>query len=387
MLEILFIGLVFVLTKIFGEGLKPFGIPQLITYVTLGIVLGPCVFNLIKPNEIFYIFAEIGILFLLYESGLEINLKSGLKTNLNGVLVATIGAFVPFFIALIIAKFLGYNEDESIFLAGSLMATSIGVTLKTFMDLKKQHTTVANIVLVAAVIDDIIGIIMLLLVSNFAQTKTIDFEIALSVIMFAVMLFLLVPLIKIILKNSINLCFDKDPMYISSIIFFAIIMYSFVAHKLVHLNILGAFIIGYSLQTLKLSKTKEVDNLFKKSKSQLKTLQDFFEPFFFVYIGLSFNLSNLDFSGLGKFIGFVFIFLVIALFSKLISGFFIKGFYNKLAVGLSMIPRAEVGLIFATIGKSSGVLSNETYALIVIISLFTTLVTPFGLQLIDSKIS
>ncbi|HHS48923.1 MAG TPA: hypothetical protein ENM99_03565, partial [Desulfurella acetivorans] len=111
MLEILFIGLVFVLTKIFGEGLKPFGIPQLITYVTLGIVLGPCVFNLIKPNEIFYIFAEIGILFLLYESGLEINLKSGLKTNLNGVLVATIGAFVPFFIALIIAKFLGYNED------------------------------------------------------------------------------------------------------------------------------------------------------------------------------------------------------------------------------------------------------------------------------------
>jgi Kef-type K+ transport system membrane component KefB len=387
MLSILFIGLVFVFTKIFGDGLKPFGIPQLITYVTLGIVLGPCVFNFIKPNEIFYIFAEIGILFLLYESGLEINLKSGLKTNLNGVLVAIIGSFVPFFLALLIAKPLGYSENESIFLAGSLVATSIGVTLKTFMDLKKQHTTVANIVLVAAVIDDIIGIIMLLLVSNFAQTKTIDFEIALSVIMYAVMLFLLVPLIKIILKNSINLCFDKDPMYISSIIFFAIIMYSFVAYKLVHLNILGAFIIGYSLQTLKLSKTKEVDNLFKKSKSQLKTLQDFFEPFFFVYIGLSFDLNNLDFSGLGKFIGFLFIFLAIAIFGKLISGFFIKGFYNKLAIGLSMIPRAEVGLIFATIGKSSGVLSNETYALIVIISLFTTLIAPFGLQLIHSKIS
>lgn len=387
MLSILFIGLVFVFTKIFGDGLKPFGIPQLITYVTLGIVLGPCVFNFIKPNEIFYIFAEIGILFLLYESGLEINLKSGLKTNLNGVLVAIIGSFVPFFLALLIAKPLGYSENESIFLAGSLVATSIGVTLKTFMDLKKQHTTVANIVLVAAVIDDIIGIIMLLLVSNFAQTKTIDFEIALSVIMYAVMLFLLVPLIKIILKNSINLCFDKDPMYISSIIFFAIIMYSFVAYKLVHLNILGAFIIGYSLQTLKLSKTKEVDNLFKKSKSQLKTLQDFFEPFFFVYIGLSFDLNNLDFSGLGKFIVFLFIFLAIAIFGKLISGFFIKGFYNKLAIGLSMIPRAEVGLIFATIGKSSGVLSNETYALIVIISLFTTLIAPFGLQLIHSKIS
>jgi len=387
MLSILFIGLVFVFTKIFGDGLKPFGIPQLITYVTLGIVLGPCVLNLIKPNEVFFIFAEIGILFLLYESGLEINLKSGLKTNLNGVLVAIIGSFVPFFLALLLAKPLGYSENESIFLAGSLVATSIGVTLKTFMDLKKQHTTVANIVLVAAVIDDIIGIIMLLLVSNFAQTKTINFEIALSVIMYATMLFLLVPLIKIILKNSINLCFDKDPMYISSIIFFAIIAYSFVSYKLVHLNILGAFIIGYSLQTLKLSKTKEIDNLFKKSKLQLKTLQDFFEPFFFVYIGLSFDLNSLDFSELGKFIGFLFIFLAIAIFGKLISGFFIKGFYNKLAIGLSMIPRAEVGLIFATIGKSSGILNNEIYALIVLISLLTTLIAPFGLQLIHSKIS
>ncbi|MGE4546457.1 MAG: cation:proton antiporter, partial [Desulfurella sp.] len=100
-----------------------------------------------------------------------------------------------------------------------------------------------------------------------------------------------------------------------------------------------------------------------------------------------FDLNNLDFSGLGKFIVFLFIFLAIAIFGKLISGFFIKGFYNKLAIGLSMIPRAEVGLIFATIGKSSGVLSNETYALIVIISLFTTLIAPFGLQLIHSKIS
>jgi len=387
MLSILFIGLVFLFTKIFGDGLKSFGIPQLITYVTLGILLGPCVFNLIQPHEVFHLFAELGILFLLYESGLEINLKSGIKTNLNGVLVAIIGSFVPFFLALLLAKPLGYSENESIFLAGSLVATSIGVTLKTFMDLKKQHTTVANIVLVAAVIDDIIGIIMLLLVSNFAQTKTINFEIVLSVIMYATMLFLLVPLIKIILKNSINLCFDKDPMYISSMILFAIIAYSFVSYKLVHLNILGAFIIGYSLQTLKLSKTKEIDHLFKKSKSQLKTLQDFFEPFFFVYIGLSFDLNSLDFSELGKFIGFLFIFLAIAIFGKLISGFFIKGFYNKLAIGLSMIPRAEVGLIFATIGKSSGILNNEMYALIVLISLITTLITPFGLQLIHSKIS
>lgn len=386
MLSILFIGLLFVLTKIFGNELKSFGIPQLITYVALGIVLGPCVFNLIKPNEIFYIFAEIGILFLLYESGLEINLKSSLKTNLNGIFVAIIGSFVPFFVALFIAKPLGYNDNESIFLAGSLVATSIGVTLKTFLDLKKQHTTVANIVLVAAVIDDIIGIIMLLLVSNFAQTKTINFEIALNVIMYATMLFLLAPIIKIILKHSLNLCFDKDPMYISSIIFFAIVAYSFISYKLVHLNILGAFIIGYSLQTLKLSKTKEIDNLFKKSKSQLKTLQDFFEPFFFLYIGLSFDLNS-AFSSFDKFIGSLLIFFVIAIFGKLISGFFIKGFYNKLAVGLSMIPRAEVGLIFATIGKSSGILNNELYALIVLISLLTTLITPFGLQLLHSKIS
>ncbi|WP_291492769.1 cation:proton antiporter [Desulfurella sp.] len=387
MLSILFISLVLLFTQIFGKWFQSFGIPQLITYVTLGIVLGPCVFNLIKPNEIIYVFAEIGILFLLYESGLEINLKSGFKTNLKGVFVAIIGSFVPFFIALATAKLLDYNQNESFFLAGSLVATSIGVTLKTFMDLKKQHTSVANIVLVAAVIDDIIGIIMLLLVSNFAQTKTINLEIAFSVILYATILFLMVPFIKILLQNAINVSFDKDASYVSAIIFFAIMAYSFVSYKLVHLNILGAFIIGYSLQKLNLSKTSKQDNLFKKAKLQLKTLQNFFEPFFFVYIGLSFNLSHFSFSTFGGLLISLLIFLTIAILGKMVSGFFIRGFYNKLAIGLSMIPRAEVGLIFATIGKTSGILNNELYALIVIISLLTTLITPFALQLISPKIS
>ncbi|MGC8790026.1 MAG: cation:proton antiporter [Desulfurella sp.] len=387
MLSILFISLILLLTQIFGKWLKNFGIPELITFVAIGILLGPCIFNLIVPNEVFYVFAEIGILFLLYESGLEINLKAGFKTNLKGVFVAIIGSFVPFFIALTIAKLLDYNQNESFFIAGSLVATSIGVTLKTFMDLKKQNTTVANIVLIAAVIDDIIGIIMLLLVSNFAQTKTINLEIAFSIILYATILFLMVPFIKIILQNAINFSFDKNANYVSSIIFFAIIAYSFVSYKLVHLNILGAFIIGYSLQTLNLSKTIKLDNLFKKAKSQLKTLQNFFEPFFFVYIGLSFNLSQLSFSTFNRLITDLLIFLTIAILGKMASGFFINGFYNKLAVGFSMIPRAEVGLIFATIGKTSGILNDELYALIVLISLLTTLVTPFALQLISPKIS
>lgn len=387
MASILFIAAIVLLTQILGEWLKNFGIPQIVVYVTIGIVLGPCILNVIKPNEIMYIFAEIGIIFLLYESGLEINLQSGFKTNFQATLVAITGCFAPFFIALILAKYLHYNQNESIFIAGSLVATSIGVTLKTFMDLGKQHTRVANIVLVAAVIDDIIGIIMLLLVSNFAQTKTINLEIALMVILYATALFLLIPFIKIILRNVINLCFDKNPMYITAIIFFAIIVYSFASYKLVHLNILGAFIIGYSLQTLKVSKNKEIENSFKKAKTRIKTLQDFFEPFFFVYIGLSFDLSHLNVVSIGHFLVTLLVFLTIALFGKLISGLWVNGPYNKLAVGFAMIPRAEVGLIFATIGKSSGVLDNELYALIVLISLLTTLIAPFGLQLVNPKMS
>ncbi len=303
------------------------------------------------------------------------------------ILIALIGSFVPFFTALIIAKFLDYSQNESIFIAGSLVATSIGVTLKTFMELKKQHTIVAKLVLVAAVIDDIIGIVMLLLVSNFAQTKTLNLEIALNVIIFATILFLLIPVIKAILKNSIALSFDKDPIYVSSIVFFAIISYAYISYKLVHLNILGAFIIGYCMQTLNISKTKEIDNLLKKSKSQLKTLQNFFEPFFFVYIGLSFNLSQFNFTSIMSFLVLLLIFLTVAILGKLVSGLFVNGFYNKLAIGVSMIPRAEVGLIFAAIGKSSGALNNELYALIVLISLITTFITPFALQLIEPKIS
>ncbi|MGB9755806.1 MAG: cation:proton antiporter [Desulfurella sp.] len=387
MVSILFIATIILLTQVFGEWLKNFGIPQIVVYVTIGIVLSPCALNMIKPNEIIYIFAEIGIIFLLYESGLEINLQSGFKTNLQATLVAITGCFVPFFASLVLAKYLHYNQNESIFIAGSLVATSIGVTLKTFMDLGQQHTRVANIVLVAAVIDDIIGIIMLLLVSNFAQTKTINLEIALVVLLYTTALFLLIPFIKIILKNVINLCFDKSPMYIFAIIFFAIIAYSFASYKLVHLNILGAFIIGYSMQTVRLSKNRAIDNSFKKAKSHIKTLQYFFEPFFFVYIGLSFNLSNATFTSIGHFFVALFVFLIIALLGKLISGFWVNDIYNKLAVGIAMIPRAEVGLIFATIGKSSGVLNNEIYALIVIISLLTTLIAPFGLQLVNTKMS
>ncbi len=386
MVSILFLATIILLTQIFGEWLKNFGIPQIVVYVTIGIVLGPCILNIINTNEIIYIFAEIGIIFLLYESGLEINLQPGFKTNLQATLVALTGCFVPFFTALILAKYFHYNQNESVFIAGSLVATSIGVTLKTFMDLGLQHTKVANIVLVAAVIDDIIGIIVLLLVSNFAQTKTINLEIALVVILYATALFLLIPFIRIILKNAMNICFDKSPMYIASIIFFAIVSYSFVTYKLVHLNILGAFIIGYSLKTLKLSKNKANDT-FKKAKLHIKTIQYFFEPFFFVYIGLSFDLSHFNVVSIGNFLVALSVFLIIALLGKLISGFWVNDLYNKLAVGLAMIPRAEVGLIFATIGKTSGILNNELYALIVLISLFTTLITPFGLQLVSPKMS
>ncbi len=387
MMTILIISVIFILSQVLAQTFKSFGIPSLITYVLIGIICGPSALNFIEPNEVIYIFSEIGILFLLYESGLEINLPSSVKTNLQGVSIALIGSFVPFFTALIIAKFLDYSQNESIFIAGSLVATSIGVTLKTFMELKKHHTTVAKLVLVAAVIDDIIGIVMLLLVSNFAQTKTLNFEIAFNVILFATILFLLIPVIKAILKYSIALSFDKDPIYVSSIVFFAMISYSYISYKLVHLNILGAFIIGYCMQTLNISKTKEVDNLLRKSKSQLNTLQNFFEPFFFVYIGLSFNLSQFNFTSIISFLVLLLIFLTVAILGKLVSGLFVNGFYNKLAIGVSMIPRAEVGLIFAAIGKSSGILNNELYGLIVLISLVTTLITPFALQLIEPKIS
>lgn len=383
MTSVLIISILFLLSQVASDFLKNYGIPELITYVILGIILGPCVLSLVKPNEILYLFSELGILFLLFESGFEIQLKQGLKTKLESVAVAITGSMVPFFLGLAASIYLfHYNQSESFFIAGSLVATSIGITLKTLMDLKKQKTHVAQVVLIAAVIDDIIGIIMLLIVSSFAQTKTLNLKIAFFVIAYSIALFLIAPIIKLLFEGSLKVFYDKTPTYLSSIIFFAIIFYSFISYKLVHLSILGAFIIGYAIQNVR---SKHI-NILHQAKDKLKPIQNLFEPFFFIYIGLSFNLNNISFS-ISKFLLALLLLLIIATLGKLLSGFWVNSFTKKIAVGIAMIPRGEVGLIFAQIGKQSGVLNNELYAMIVLISLLTTLITPFALQLMEQKIT
>ncbi|MDQ3008443.1 MAG: cation:proton antiporter [bacterium] len=383
---------------------------ELIAGIFLGnlVLIGVPFFHDFQDNEIIRFLAELGVIILLFQIGLESNVARLLKVGTTAGLVAVIGAFVPMALgAYLVGPLLipGQSQATYLFLGASLAATSVGITARIFKDLGKMQTKAAQIVLGAAVMDDIIGLIILAIVSSLALGGTVT---ALSIGFIVMKSFLFLVLSVVIgqlLAPYLSHVFvmintgygTKFTLAISFGLIFAAIA------SLIGLEpIIGAFSAGLVLDPVHFKRFKEphlvqdiknhISDLAPATKSKItevlnhhtdrsveeiiEPLALFFVPIFFVTTGMSVNIGSLlD----PRTIGLSLVLTVVAILGKMVAALPVKG-SDRLTVGLAMIPRGEVGLIFAAIGQSLGVLSPEIFSVIVLTVLLTTIIGPFLLS-------
>ncbi len=378
--------IILVSSRIFAEIFSYLRIPPVLGEVFAGIIIGPSVFGIVEVNEIIKILAEIGIILLLFEVGLETDMKKLQKEGIKSVTVALFGAIVPFLGGFGISYYIfNLSVVTSLFIGGTLTATSIGITVRVLKDLGKERTTESQIVVGAAVLDDIIGVILLVILADFALTGQVNLENTIKIIILVAFFFATAPVLAAIMSKFIHIYdikYRKLPGFIPTIIISLILFFSYVAHLFGAPEIIGAFASGIALSRrffLPFGIAFKSDPHFvEKLESQMRPIIYLFTPIFFVTVGLSMNLREIDFSS-PTFWLLTFSLLIIAIIGKVGGAYLIKGIggLKKLIIGTSMVPRGEVGLIFAELGRTAKVFTNETYSAVVFIVILTTLIPPF----------
>ena len=382
--------LILVTARILGELFAKIGIPSVLGELSAGILLGVSGFGIIEVNDVLKVLAEIGIILLLFEVGLETDIKRLKEAGSKAIVVALFGVIFPFSASLLAGIYLfDLSISVSLFIGGTLTATSIGITLRVLKDMHKEQTGIAQIVIGAAVIDDIIGVIILVFVYDYAVKQEISWGNTLHVTAFIFMFLLLAPIAANLLSVLIRKFDSKKKVsgFIPTIIISLILLFAYLSHLSGAPEILGAFAAGIALSRrfflpfgLGLRESAE---FLQKVKTSMTPIIQLFTPIFFVMVGLSMNIRIIDFSSSGFwYMGLVFLF--IAVFGKYIGAFFItqKCSTNQMLIGISMIPRGEVGLIFAEIGRVNGILNNEIYAVLIFVIIITTIIPPFLLKLL-----
>ncbi|MBD2092076.1 cation:proton antiporter [Microcoleus sp. FACHB-1515] len=331
-------------------------------------------------SEVIAVLAELGVIVLLFEIGLESDLKQLMSVGTQAIVVACVGVVVPFAAGTAgLMFFFGIPAVPAIFAGAALTATSIGITSRVLSEMGRLTSKEGQIILGAAVIDDVLGIIVLAVVASLAKTGEVDVTNVIVLIVSATAFLLGAILLGRIFNEAfitvVSWLKTRGGIIIPAFIFAFVMAYLGAA---LHLEaILGAFAAG-----LVLDETDERNELQKL----VIPIADLFVPIFFVTVG-----ARTDVSVLNPFIpanqeGLIMsIFLVaVAILGKVVTGasVFGQGSLNRLAIGVGMIPRGEVGLVFLGVGAASGVLSAPLKAAIVVMVILTTFLAPVLLRVV-----
>jgi len=379
----LYLLIILLTARVFAELVTRMQAPAVIGELFAGVVLGPSLLGWIEPAEAIKLMAEIGIILLLFEVGLGTDVKRLARTGLKSFVVAIAGFVLPLVLGFALSYWVfDLSLLVSLFIGGTLTATSIGITVRVLADLKRQQTPEGQIVLGAAVLDDVLGVVLLALLYEFSIGGGVSLFSAGKVLVFVGAFFILAPvaakLISLIIKR-----FDavsEIPGLLPTTIVSLVLFFAWLANALGAPELLGGFAAGLALSRrffLPLGIALHTDEPFaERIEGQMKPIVQLFTPIFFVYVGLSLNLREIDWGS--PFIwGFSLSLLIVAIVGKLVGALFIKeSLAARCMIGLAMIPRGEVGLIFAELGRVSDIFSNEVYAGLVIVIALTTLLPP-----------
>lgn len=388
--EFLFILVVILIfAKSLGELCQMIGQPAVLGELLAGIIIGPGVLAIIQDvslfehNNFLYLLAEIGVLLLLFEVGLETNLSELLKVGKKSIIIGIFGILFPFAFASGFCFLVGGTTMESIMIAAALTATSIGITSRIFKELHILQSQEAKIVIGAAIVDDIIALAILGIISSMAVTdEKLSIPFIITTIGISV-LFLIIAFFagRIFVNHLVSLLEKMKGRGIMRIgaITFALVL-ALIADKIGSSIIIGSFAAG-----ILLAETHKRDIIMEG----LKPIVDFFTPIFFVSVGIAINISifNPFKSDNLPILAIILALTFIAVITKILPAYLIKteNGVHRILIGLGMVPRGEVGLIFASMGKITGVLTNQMYNIVVAVVVLSTIIAPPLIKLVIKK--
>lgn len=382
------IAIVLLSARLFAEGAVYFGIPPIIGEIFAGIIIGPSLLGWVDPSDAFRLLAEIGIILLLFEVGLETDIQRLAEAGPKAVLVAISGFILPFILGSSAAYYLfDLSMIVSLFIGGTLTATSIGITVRILADLGRHQSKEGQIVLGAAVIDDLLGVFLLAVLYEFAISGSVNMSNVGRVFLYVGSFFFLAPIVAKMLSPVMKRYHDYSevPGMIPVILVSLVLLFAGVAHLIGAPHLLGGFAAGIALSRrffLPFAVTLQVDQEFReKITLQMGPIIRLFTPIFFVMVGLSLDLGQVDWAS-----PWIWIFSIgmaaIAIVAKMIGPFLIcESVPMSLAIGMSMVPRGEVGLIFAELGRTANLFDAAEYAGMILVITYTTLAAPFWIKM------
>jgi Kef-type K+ transport system membrane component KefB len=361
--------IIFTSAKILGEIFIRLRMPAIVGELLAGVLLGNYVLGIISTeNHVLMSFAEIGVIFLLFHVGLEIRVKDLFAVGRTAVFVGLLGVVVPLILGFLTVYFIGYALVESLFIATAILATSVGISVKVLQDMGLIKHKVAYIVLGAAVLDDILALIVLAVVKGLARQEFHVLEFSLLVVESLAFVGFLTwwgPKVAKRTRNWVEkLNIPEGPFVLSVILCLGL---AELADVIGLAAIIGSFMAGIVIDEM--AGVYDLEN-------KVKYVNEFLLPFFFVMMGA--HLDPRTFTQ-PRLLFLVLLVSAVAALSKMIGAGLAawkEDWRTKVQIGVCMIPRGEVGIIVALIGLSLHSITQEIYAVVLGMSLITTIMTP-----------
>lgn len=367
---------IYVCARVLGELAVRIGQSAVLGELLAGVLIGGSVLGWVEETETLKLLGQIGVMLLLFEIGLESDLQSFLKVGRSAALVAAIGVVVPFALGYALALALHLTQLQAIFIGATLTATSVAISARGLSDLGKLRTREGNIILGAAVLDDILGLVTLSVIIGLATAGTVSWLEAGRTAGLALLFLGVAIAVGIryahLFTRLVNQMSTRGALVIAALSF--ALLFGYLAELMQIAPLVGAFAAG-----LVLARSEHRAHI----ETTIKPVADVFVPIFFVLIGAAVDLHHFNpfneqnwpvlllAGGL----------TLAALIGKLVAGLGVAGAQaNRWVIGVGMLPRGEVGLIFAGMGLAHRVLDDAQYGAILFVVVVTTFLSPILLK-------
>lgn len=375
------LAIILVATKIGGMLSNKFKMPAVLGALIAGVLIGPSVLNIVKDSEGLKLLSNLGVVMLMFLAGIETDLNELKKAGLSSFLIAMGGVIVPFVFGTLCAY--GFFSDfyENIFIGVILTATSVSISVETLNELGKLKTRAGMNILGAAVIDDVIGLIIVSFVLSLAQTAkaggagsigSVMLMVSLKVLIFCVISVILIAFLPKLLNRFAEK--EKNLSMLTIIAIALALTFAFIAEELGIAAITGAYVCG-----LVISAVNKKETIMHK----VKNISSYFlTPVFFASIGLATNIKSINSSMLLLSL----LLLITAVLGKIFGCGIVAKLYGMsneeaIQIGAGMVSRGEVALITTNLGLQAGIITENLYIPTLIVVVVTTLITPILLKM------
>ncbi len=378
------LAIIIVFAKLFGVLARKCKAPQVVGEIIAGLLIGPSVLGLVQQTDFLTGLAEVGVVLLMFSAGLETNLKELMRTGPVAFLIACFGVFVPLVGGTLLymgfygaAPFGSEKFYTALFIGVIMTATSVSITVQSLREMGKLKGKVGTTILSAAIIDDVIGIIVLTFVVGFKNPESNPGKVVINTVLFFVMAIVVGIILYKVFKG-----FDARYPHTRRIPIMSLALCFFFAYAAEHYfgiaDITGAYVAGIILCSIQ-------DSAYIEEKMEISSYM-IFGPVFFASIGLKTNIDNVN----GEILLFSLGFVLVALITKIIGcGLMARvcrfSFHDSVKIGVGMMTRGEVALIVAQKGLSVGLLTPVYFTSVILLIIISSIATPIALKILYTK--